>query len=70
MISRSVIWTFAALVTALLVLTVTNPPSNELTVRTPTIVRTIHNVSYHGMTCTETIDSTGNSYMNDCEASK
>ena len=32
----------------------------------PTIVQTIHNVSYHGMTCTETIDSTGNSFMDGC----
>lgn len=40
--------------------------------RTPqhTIVRTIHGVSYHSMTCTETIDSTGNSYMNDCEVTR
>lgn len=31
-----------------------------------TIVQTVHNVRYHGMTCTETIYSTGNSYMNGC----
>lgn len=43
-----------------------NAHHGSTTSHTITIVKTIRNVSYHGMTCTETIDSAGNSYMNEC----
>jgi hypothetical protein len=61
--------TVAAIVVIMVLVTGTHFGDARTPPRT-TIVRTIHNVSYHGMTCTETIDSTGNSYMNDCEVTR
>jgi hypothetical protein len=61
---RSTIITFGA-ITAIVAVAVLAIVIGLAIHGSPTIVKTIHGVSYHGMTCTETITN-GNVYMNGC----